>query len=201
MQDERPPVLVVPGWSDTDRQLRAIRRFLLECGWPDGQVSCLSFRDRFGSNIEHSAEIADAVARLSRDTGRKEVAVVAHSMGGLALRHHLTNGGTSVHTAIFVGTPHYGTWAAWLAWGRGGAEMRPGSAFLQQLNRTPLPSHVRAFCLRTPIDTRVLPGRSAWLEGTVCRTVRTPTHPGMLRHRRTLTLIRDILLDPARHAA
>ena len=160
MTAERPPVLVVPGWSDTARQLRTFRSFLLECGWRDGQVACLSFRDRFGSNIEHSEEIAEAVARLRAGTGRDDVAVVAHSMGGLALRHHLMNSHASVRTAIFVGTPHHGTWAAWLAWGRGGAEMRPGSSFLRELNRAPLPAHVRAFCLRTPIDTRVLlPGQ------------------------------------------
>lgn len=193
---ERPAVLVAPGWSDTARRLRTFRSFLLDSGWSEGQVSCLSFRDRFGSNIEHASEIADAVKRLRERTGQAEVAVVAHSMGGLALRYHLTNGAADIRTAVFVGTPHSGTWAAWLAWGRGGAEMRPGSAFLRELSGRPLPAHVRAFCLRTPIDTRVLPGRSAWLEGAVCRTVRTPTHPRMLRHRPTLSLIRDILLDP-----
>ena len=62
--------VIEPGWSDTERQLRAIRRFLLECGWPDGQVSCLSFRDRVGSNVDHADEIADAVVFLASDLAR-----------------------------------------------------------------------------------------------------------------------------------
>jgi triacylglycerol esterase/lipase EstA (alpha/beta hydrolase family) len=192
----RPAVLLVPGWSDTARRLQRCRTFLLASGWNERQVSCLSFRDRFGSNIEHADEIAGAVAELTRLAQQRQIAVIAHSMGGLALRHYLGRGGNRfVHTAIFAGTPHGGTWTAWLAWGRGGAEMRPGSTFLQRLNRERLPADVRAFCLRTPIDTRVLPGRSAWLDGAVCHTVRAPTHPRMLRHAGTLALIRDILLD------
>jgi triacylglycerol lipase len=197
-----PAVLLVPGWSDTARQLRRCRSFLLESGWQERQVSCLSFRDRYGSNIAHAAELAEAVETLLEHSGQVDVAVVAHSMGGLALREYLGNGGADlVHTAVFVGTPHRGTWAAWLAWGAGGAEMRPGSPFLERLNQRTLPPRTRAFCLRTPIDTRVLPGRSAWLEDAVCHMVRTPTHPRMLRHSSTLHLIRRILLESAQAGA
>lgn len=199
---DRLPVLLVPGWSDTSRVLGPCRDFLVSGGWPDRAVRTLTFRDRYGSNFEHAAEIAAAAAELRAVTGMPKIAVVAHSMGGLALRKYLTEGGDEVvHTAIFAGTPHRGTWIAWLAWGRGGAEMRPGSAFLEQLNATALPPSVRAICLRTPIDTRIVPGDSAWLDGAACHIVRTPTHPRMLRHGPTLHLIRDLLLDARAHAA
>jgi triacylglycerol lipase len=191
----RPGVLLVPGWSDTAKVLQRARSFLVDSGWDPGHVACLSFRDRYGSNIEHAAEIAAAAGALRERTAHP-IAVVAHSMGGLALRYHLvTASALDMRTAIFVGTPHRGTWAAWLAWGRGGAEMRPGSAFLRDLNAAPLPSAVRAVCVRTPIDTRVLPGSSALLEGTACHTTRMPTHQRMLRHAPTLQLIRSILLE------
>jgi pimeloyl-ACP methyl ester carboxylesterase len=198
----RRPVLLVPGWSDTARVLRRCRADLVSAGWPDEQVRALSFRDRYGSNIEHAGEIEHAAATLARAAGTDRIAVVAHSMGGLALRRFLLDGGDAVvDTAIFVGTPHRGTWVAWLAWGRGGAEMRPGSAFLRGLNAAPLPTSVRAICLRTPIDTRILPGSSAFLPDADCHTVRLPTHPGMLRHGPTLRLIRDLLLDERARAA
>lgn len=196
-----PPVLLVPGWAATARHLRQCRRFLLESGWPDDSIECLTFRRRYGSNIEHAAELARAAEALGRRK-RSRIAVVAHSMGGLALRRYLLDGGgDTVDTAIFVGTPHRGTWMAWLAWGGGGREMRPGSEFLRELNERPLPQEVRSFCLRTPIDTRVLPGDSAWLDGAECLTVRLPTHPRMLSHARTLGLIRELLLDTGRAAA
>ena len=188
-------MLLVPGWSDTGRTLRHCRRFLLENGWPETHVHCVDFRDRFGSNISHAEELHIAAARLAASAGVTSMAVVAHSMGGLALRHFLANGGAPlVHTAVFVGTPHAGTWAAYVARGQGGREMRPGSAFLRALNEHALPPHVRAYCIRTPVDTRVLPGSSAWLTGTECHLVRMPTHPRMMRHRPTLQLIRRLLL-------
>ena len=198
----RSPVLLVPGWSDTARVLRPCRDFLVSCGWPADAVRSVTFRDRYGSNLEHAAEIAVAVEELRAATDTPKIGVIAHSMGGLALRKYLTDvGDATVHTAIFAGTPHRGTWIAWLAWGRGAAEMRPGSAFLEQLNATALPPAVRTICLRSPIDTRIVPGDSAWLDGASCHTVRAPTHPRMLRHRPTLHLIRDLLLDAQAHAA
>lgn len=196
------PVLLIPGWSDTARVLRPCHEFLVSAGWPERSVHSLSFRDPHGSNLDHAAEIGAAARALKASTGAARIAVVAHSMGGLALREYLTQGGhATVHTAIFAGTPHRGTWLAWLAWGPGGAEMRPGSAFLERLNATPVPPSVRAICLRTPIDTRVVPGGSAWLEGAACHTVRLPTHPRMLRHGATLQLIRSLLLDEETRAA
>jgi triacylglycerol lipase len=192
----RPAVLLVPGWSDTARRLQRCRTFLLASGWNERQVSCLSFRDRFGSNIEHADEIAGAVAELTRLAQQRQIAVIAHSMGGLALRHYLGRGGNRfVHTAIFAGTPHGGTWTAWLAWGRGGAEMRPGSTFLQRLNRERLPADVRAFCIRTPLDTRVLPPASALLDGASVTVVRSPTHPGLLRSRKVFHAVVETLLQ------
>ncbi|MEX1181913.1 MAG: alpha/beta fold hydrolase [Gemmatimonadota bacterium] len=195
---QRPAVLLVPGWSDTALRLRACSDYLVQSGWSAGHVRRLDFRDRFGSNVGHAEEVADAVAALSAATGQPRVAVVAHSMGGLALRRCLIDtNGSAVHTAVFVGTPHMGTLVAWAAWGRGGAEMRPGSEFLRDLNARSLPPTVRAVCLRTPIDTRVIPGSSAWLEGTECMTVRLPPHSRMLRHRPTLQQIVGILAAPA----
>jgi len=160
-------------------------------------VQCLGFHDRYGSNVEHAAEIGAAVGLLRKQAGSQGADIVAHSMGGLAVRSLLaTDPLQPVRTVVFAGTPHAGTWAAWLAWGAGGREMRPGSRFLESLTTAPLPPSVRAHCLRTPIDTRILPGRSAWLAGAECHTVRTPTHQRMLRHEPTLRLIASLLRQP-----
>lgn len=195
LRDRVPPTLLVPGWSDGARALLRARDFLLAAGWPPSHVACVDFRDRYGSNVEHAEEIAAAIEALARGAGEPAVAVVAHSMGGLALRRYLAVAARPpVRTAVFVGTPHRGTWAAWFAWGRGGTEMRPGSAFLRELNARPLPPTVRAVCIATPIDTRVLPGSSALLDGVEHHRARLPTHPRMLRHVPTLRLIRDLLL-------
>jgi triacylglycerol lipase len=194
-----PATLLVPGWSDTARSLHHARSFLLRAGWPQTHVGCVDFRNRYGSNIQHAAEVEAALELLLERTGSPSAALVAHSMGGLAVREYLARAGDAapVHTAVFVGTPHRGTWVAYLAWGRGGAEMRPGSEFLRRLAQKELPRHVRATCIRTPFDTHVVPGSSAALPGADCRLVRLPTHPRMLRHGPTLRLIRELLTEAA----
>jgi triacylglycerol lipase len=194
-----PAVLLVPGYSDTAERLLPCRDFLLRSGWPDAHVHAVGFRRPYGSNVEHAAEIARAVAALQDRTGVERVAVVAHSMGGLGLRVFLAQGGAAaVETAVFVATPHRGTWLAWLGWGDGAREMRPGSRFLRGLG--PIPPGVRAVCIRTPAEFRVVPGSSTLLDGVECCTVRAPTHPRMMRHRRTLELIRGVLLGAQEQA-
>jgi triacylglycerol lipase len=162
----------------------------------------VDFAEPCGSNRQHADEIAAAVEDLATASGASSIAVVAHSMGGLALRWYLSQGGAArVATAVFVGTPHRGTWSAWLAWGAGAAEMRPGSTFLRELNAAPVPAAVRTCCVRTPIDTHVVPSTSAFLAGAECYTVRLPIHQRMLRHRGTLELICSLLRRESRTGA
>jgi pimeloyl-ACP methyl ester carboxylesterase len=198
-----PVTLIVPGWSDDSRRLSPCRDHLIAAGWPPDRVACLSFRDRYGGNVDHAHEIGAAVEGLRERSGAARVAVVAHSMGGLALHYYLTalGGAAAVHTAIFLATPHRGTWLAWLARGRGGAEMRPGSPLLRRLARAPLPPGVRAICIRSRFDTRIVPGSGTRLDGAECHTVRLPMHARLLRHRATLRLIAGLLRDSGDPAA
>lgn len=197
----RPAVLLVPGWSDSDRVLRPLARRLHAEGWPPSHVRALGFHQRFGGNIEHASEVAAAVDALCAAADGARVAIVAHSMGGLAVRWYLTRlgGARHVHTVVFLATPHHGTWAAWLGFGPGAREMRPGSPFLELLNATPWPDSVRAHCFRTPLDLRIFPPASALLAGAASRVIRAPTHPGMLRSRRVFHALLEVL-DPDRGA-
>ena len=188
------PVLLVPGWSDTARQLRHARQHLLRAGWPETHVQAISFRDRYGCNIEHADELAGAVAALLAATGASQASIIAHSMGGLATRRYLSDGGGgAVRSVIFAGTPHRGTLLAHAAWGAGGAQMKPGSAFLRDLAERPIPEGVRAWCLRTPLDLRIIPGSSAWLDGTECISVRALRHQWLLRDRAVLRTVTALL--------
>lgn len=190
-----PAVLLVPGWSDRRTVLRPLERHLLAAGWPRTHVRTVGFRDRFGGNIEHAHELADAVDALCADARVGEVAVVAHSMGGLALRWYLArlDGARRVRRAVFMGTPHQGTWLAWLALGRGARDMRPGSVFLRELNASPLPDTVQATCIRSPMDLRIFPPASALLAGATSTVVRSPSHPGMLRSPKVFRVVQAVL--------
>lgn len=195
------PVLLVPGWGDDARNLDPLRKRFLGAGWAPEQVAAVQFEDPVGSNEMHAREVGAAVEALAKKTGVQRVDVVAHSMGGLAVRWYLElmEGGPRVRRAVFLGTPNRGTLAAYLAWGKGGEEMEPGSDFLTKLNdEGAVPRDVRAITIRTPVDLRVIPPRSAALYevGVTNLEVCCPTHQGLVEDQQTFVRIRNFLRQP-----
>jgi uncharacterized protein (TIGR03437 family) len=85
--------------------------------------------------------------QYSDGTVPQQVDVVAHSMGGLIVRSYLSGKQTTVglfspplttkiRKAVFIGTPHFGSFAAGLLnLGTQAIQMNPGSQFLWDLNR------------------------------------------------------------------
>jgi triacylglycerol lipase len=192
------PLLFVPGWSDRAKRLDWLRQEFVRAGYAASHVCVLDFRDRFGSNIEHAFEIARAIEELRASTGTDRVDVVAHSMGGLALRYylHFHGGAGIVRRVVFMGTPHRGTWLAYLGWGKGAREMRPGHPLLQSLGRLPsVPAGVSALCIHTPMETRVLPRSSALLADARNTRVWSASHPSLLRSRKVFAAIRAFLQE------
>ncbi|MBW3534042.1 MAG: alpha/beta fold hydrolase [Gemmatimonadetes bacterium] len=189
------PVVLLPGWFNRGEDMEPLRARFLESGWDSASVVALDFEDPVGSNRTHARELARAVLDLQERTGAPRVDVVAHSMGGLALRYYLWNGGAAaVRRVVFMATPHRGTVTSFLAWGEGAAEMRPGSAFLVGITRAPLlPPAVEALTVRTPLDLHVLPPESATLPGIPDVEVCCPTHEGMLDDDETFQAVRGFL--------
>ncbi|MBI4545012.1 MAG: alpha/beta fold hydrolase [Gemmatimonadetes bacterium] len=193
------PVLLVPGWQDRAAHLEPLRARFLAHGWPADAARAIGFREPVGSNAAHAAEIAAAVDTLRRRTGAQRVDIVAHSMGGLAVRYYLSylGGSNYVRRVVFLATPHQGTWLAYLGWGQGGREMRPGSALLERLNRGRIvPAGVRAISIRTPADLRVFPRHSTQIAHALNLRVCCPSHPGLIRDRRAFETVKQALLDP-----
>jgi len=157
------PLILVPGWSDGPRALDPLRSRFLQAGWPETALTTVRFADRVGSNREHARELAQTVTDLRRATGAKRVGLIAHSMGGLAARMMMGSDGAGdvVAGAAFLGTPHHGTWVAYLGWGKGAREMRPGSEFVRELADLEGRDGIPALDLWTPLETHVIPRKSA----------------------------------------
>ncbi len=188
------PVLLVPGWADTGEDVAVLQRRLHAAGWPEDRVAAITFGHPSGSNREHAREIAVAVDSLLARTGAVKVDVVAYSMGGLATRYYLREHAGMVRRAVFLATPHRGTWAAYLAFGEGRAEMLPGSDFLEDLNSgPPVPPGVEAFTVRTLLETHILPGESATLPGVPGWTVCCDTHWSLKRDPAVFEVVRNFL--------
>jgi len=193
------PVLLVPGWFDTDRDLAALQVRLVAAGWPSEHIDAITFEDPTGSNRAHALQIASAVAGLLERTGAGAVDIVAHSMGGLSTRWYLrTHAAAPVRRVVFLASPHHGTLSAHFAWGDGRDDMLPESPFLDTLNTgRALPEGVEAITVRTLLDTHVIPPESATLQGVPDHLVCCPTHDGLLRDREVFQIVRDFLVAPA----
>lgn len=101
------PVVLVHGyvcnhriWDDTVAALRAH-------GHP---VLAVDLEPLFTSIDKYAPMVNAAVAELCRQTGANQVALVGHSMGGLAIRAWMRAHGTQqVAKVLTMGTPHAGT--------------------------------------------------------------------------------------------
>lgn len=191
------PVLLIPGWFRGSEDLMPLKERFLRDGWPEGWVMALDFQDPVGSNEVHAREIKVAMEALLDRAGTRQVDMVAHSMGGLALWTLLQEEGDliPIRRVVFLGSPLQGTLIAHLAWGEGGEEMRPESDFLERLEAGRDPSHwVEALTIRTPLDLTVVPNSGATLPGMGDRVVCCPTHQGLQDHEETFRVLRDFLL-------
>lgn len=106
-----------------------------------------------GTAVKYASRLSRAVDRISELTGNSLCSIVAYSMGGIIARHYVANGGKSRVTKLLtLATPHMGTLRFEpfnLKWPdkfvpRAGAELRPDSKFLWDLN-TKDDSHVSEF--------------------------------------------------------
>lgn len=129
-------------------------------------VYALSYGPPLASIELFATQVEAAIGRIVQATGGSRVIVVAHSMGGLVARAHARRYGTTrVARIVTIGTPHHGSVDAWLAMGASLAQIRPGSVWLAELDRAPLPA-VPLVSVWSWHDSMVVPQTSARLPGS-----------------------------------
>src|SRR6202171_859033 len=128
------PVILVHGVLVNDGVWFAMRRYLAR--HDVGAVYTINYSPPYG-DIEHFAEQLGAkIESVCAATGAARVLLVCHSMGGLVARAYLRHRGPQrIVRIITIGTPHHGSVFARGVIGRWLAQMRPGNAWLAELNR------------------------------------------------------------------
>ncbi|WP_440963688.1 lipase family alpha/beta hydrolase [Massilia sp. GER05] len=120
------------------------------------------------ASIDAYAPLVEArVRELCAATGAARIAIVAHSMGGLAARAWMRSyGSANVAKLITLGTPHHGTVLANLGLGVNAAQMRRDSAWLRDLAAGETPDvRARIVSIFTHHDNIVAPQDSSILPG------------------------------------
>ena len=130
-------------------------------------VIAVNLEPVFGSIDDYIALLENAVQRLESATGLPPI-IVAHSMGGLALRRWWAEQAdeTRVHRAITIATPHHGTWLARFAMTCNARQMQQISRWLLTLAAREPASRASHFtCFYGHCDNIVFPAATATLPG------------------------------------
>lgn len=163
---KRVPVVLVHGymcnhriWDDVANALRA----------QGHDVFAVDLEPLFTSIDNYAPTLESAVQALMAHSGQQRVAIVGHSMGGLATRAWLRAYGSSrVVRVITLGTPHQGTQIPQHIPTPNGVQMAWGSDWLKQLAAQESDATRSLFCIAlTPQDNIVYPQRAQVLLGLV----------------------------------
>lgn len=157
----RNPVLLIHGIKDDARKMEPLARHLRSQGW---EAKTMSFRPSWGQ--KGLDVLAGQVAQFIGENYApgKKIDLVAFSMGGLVTRYYLQRlGGLErVQRYITLSTPHRGTLVAYLVPNAGCRQMRPGSAFLRDLESDAgRLAELDFTSFWTPLDAIIVPARSS----------------------------------------
>ena len=163
-------------WARAQRQLRAE-------GVP---CTALTLEPAFGRIDDWVPAIEAAVVALTRQTGRPPV-LVAHSMGGLAVRAWLAAqadgpvADARVRRVVTIGTPHHGTWMARFGHSPNARQMRQGHPWLATLAAAESTRRRAHFtCFFGHADNIVFPATTATLDGADNRHLDGVAHVAMV---------------------
>jgi len=129
----------------------------------------------------------------------KPIDLVGLSMGGLVTRYYVQRlGGIErVQRFITISAPNQGTRMAYLSTRPGCVQMRPGSAFLKDLNQdSSMLEHLNFTSLWTPWDFVIVPAQSSQMP--VGQGVKIPilAHYSMVRDNRIIQAVASALSEP-----
>ena len=160
--NNRNPVLLVHGIWDKEEIFSTLSTYLQEQGWV---VHTLNLTPNTGeAPLETlAAQVADCVQQTFK--ADQPFDLVGFSMGGLVTRYYIQRlGGVErVKRYISISAPHHGTMTAYSLPLKGVMQMRPKSAFLQDLNRDAVEilGKLQFTSFWTPYDLMIMPPSSS----------------------------------------
>ncbi|MBI3508980.1 MAG: alpha/beta fold hydrolase [Chlamydiia bacterium] len=156
------PLILIHGYLHDSSAWLYLKAKLLAAGF--GPVYCAHLGHPFRSIQSYAETVQELAARIEQETGRSDVAIIGHSMGGLVATFYATRFAPAgkVTDVITIGSPLAGTYTAHMAIGPNGREMEPGSELVQQIQKEIL-SHdkIRFYHIASRSDALIIPQSSA----------------------------------------
>ena len=185
------PIILVHGIHSTAADMVRLANRLRRSGRPvfTPTLDPANGKVRIETLAAQLAEYAD------REVPGRKFDLIGFSMGGLVTRYYVQRLGGMDRVGRFVtmATPHNGTVMARLFGGIGHEQMRPGSAFLRDLDRDVDALKAVGFTsFYTPLDTIIVPARSS--EQSAAKNVRVwgVMHPSFVLEKRCIEAVATI---------
>jgi pimeloyl-ACP methyl ester carboxylesterase len=157
------PILLVHGLIDNRSVFTLLRLGLTRRGF--GRVFAMNYSTLTHDVRTAAARLGEEVEAIVAQTGYERIHIVGHSLGGLIARYYVTRlgGDARVHTLVTLGTPHHGTYAAYVVPSRLTTQLRPHSKLMEELDRPVRRCRTRFIVYWSDMDQMVLPQRNAAL--------------------------------------
>jgi len=183
------PVLLVHGMLDTHLLFYRMKRALDRAGFTDVRAMDIVPNDASICFEAMADQVAAAADRLLARSGQAQIDIIAYSMGTIAVRYYLQQLGGSARTRRFVSIsgPHHGTRTSFLNDNAGVRQLRPGSPFLEELNREEGSwGGVEVFSFRSRFDLMIFPPATSILKNAQNKAFNVPFHPLMAQDRQVI---------------
>lgn len=196
--NRRNPVLLIHGINDTGAIFQKMAPYLMQLGWTVYDLDLIPCNGDLGLD-----QLAQQVANYVEANFEPEqpLDLVGFSMGGIVSRYYVQKlGGINrVERFMTLASPHNGTWTAYALERPGCLQMRPGSAFLQDLNsQAAMLEQINFTSIWTPWDLMIVPANSSQIG--VGKNVQVPVlaHSWMLSDPRSLEAVVEALTEPVK---
>ncbi|MGH3367582.1 MAG: esterase/lipase family protein [Nocardioidaceae bacterium] len=192
---ERQPVVFVHGWnSSASAWDTMVSRFRAD-GWSASHLNAWQYSTA-QSNVTTAGQLSSYVDTVRSRTGAATVDIVTHSMGGLSSRYYLKNLNSTgkVDEWVSLGGPNHGTSSAYGCPETSCQQMRPGSAFLSNLNAgDETPGALRYGTFWSNCDGVIYPADSTKLTGATNTNVGCVSHSGLRTNAAVYAQVRDFV--------
>lgn len=153
------PVLLVHGFFSNRGAMRPVAERLAAEGF---RVESIDLEPVYAGIEDYIPALADKIGEMRARAAGKRVAVVCHSMGGLAMRAYVARHGESqIGPLVTLGTPHKGTVLARRGAGKNVRQMVPDSPWLRALESAEAGNAPRVTAVWSTNDNIVAPQESA----------------------------------------
>ncbi len=155
------PIILVHGYFHNRSAFLMMRRSLRRMGYHN--VDTLNYNVIGHTCDDLAQQLGRHVDEVLECTGATKVHLVGHSLGGLISRLYIQQygGDELVHTCVTLGTPHNGTYTAYVGRGPAARDLRPGSELITRLDATARETPVRFVSYYSNLDALVVPASGA----------------------------------------